>query len=286
MVMKQLDKLLAKGNKGRIMDIPLQEISRNPFQPRKEFNDSELRELAKSIQMYGVIQPIIVRKARGGYQLIAGERRYRACKMLGRPTIPVIVHEMSDEKAAAVSLIENLQRKELNYFEEAIAYARLLHDFGMTQEELAQKVGKSQSAIANKMRLLKLPEELRYMIATEIITERHARALLKLTSVENQKEVLRAIYNRDLNVKETEEMVEKLRHNNIPQELNQQANGQCVSLIIRDARIFVNTIKETVSRAQKSGVDMFMAENDGEEEYEIVIRVPKVRRYNRVSAKG
>jgi ParB family chromosome partitioning protein len=190
---------------------------------------------------------------------------------------------MNDVKAAAVSLIENLQRKELNYFEEAAAYARLLHEFGMTQEELAQKVGKSQSAIANKLRLLKLSEELRCMITTEIITERHSRALLKLNSVEMQKEVLRAIYDRDLNVKETEDMVERLRHNNIPQELQHQANGQCVSLIIRDARIFVNTIKETVSRAKMSGVNMFMTENDGEEEYEIVIRVPKVKRYNRVS---
>ncbi len=286
MVMKQLDILLAKANKGRIMDIPLQEISRNPFQPRKEFNDEELKELANSIQLYGVIQPIIVRKARGGYQLIAGERRYRACRMIGRPTIPAIVHVMNDEKVAAVSLIENLQRKELNYFEEAGAYARLLHEFGMTQDELAQKVGKSQSAIANKLRLLKLPEELRCLISTASVTERHARALLKLNSVEIQKEVLRAIYERDLTVKETEEMAESLRHNNIPQELKQRANGQGVSLIIRDARIFINTIKETVSRAKKSGVNMFMAENDGEEEYEIVIRVPKIRRYNRISAKG
>lgn len=286
MVMKQWERLLAKGNRGKILNIPLEKISRNPFQPRKEFNDIELRELAKSIQMYGIIQPVIVRKAREGYQLIAGERRFRACRMIGSPTIPAIVQEMNDEKAAAVSLIENLQRKELNYFEEAGAYARLLHEFGMTQEELAQKIGKSQSAIANKLRLLKLAEELRCMIATETITERHARALLKLNSVEMQKEALRAIYDRDLNVKETEEMVERLRHNNIPQEVKKEDNGQRVSLIIRDARIFLNTIKETVSRAKKSGIYMFMSENDGEEEYEIVIRVPKVRRTSRLLAKG
>jgi ParB family chromosome partitioning protein len=285
-VVKQWERILAKGNKGKILNIPLEKISRNPFQPRKEFNDIELRELAKSIQMYGIIQPVIVRKAREGYQLIAGERRFRACRMIGSPTIPAIVQEMNDEKAAAVSLIENLQRKELNYFEEAGAYARLLQEFGMTQEELAQKIGKSQSAIANKLRLLKLAEELRCMITTETITERHARALLKLNSVEMQKEALRAIYDRDLNVKETEEMVERLRHNNIPQEVKKEDNGQRVSLIIRDARIFLNTIKETVSRAKKSGIYMFMSENDGEEEYEIVIRVPKVRRTSRLLAKG
>jgi ParB family chromosome partitioning protein len=284
--MKHWEKLLAKGNKGKIMEISLKEISRNPFQPRKEFNDLELIELAKSIQMYGIIQPVIVRKARHGYQLIAGERRYRACRMIGRNTITAIVQEMNDEKVAAVSLIENLQRKELNYFEEAGAYARLLQEFGMTQEELAQKIGKSQSAIANKLRLLKLAEEIRCVITTETITERHARALLKLNSVEMQKEVLRAVYDRDLNVKETEDMVERLHHNNIPQEVKNEDNGQCVSLVIRDARIFLNTIKETVNRAKKSGINMLISENDGEEEYEIIIKVPKVRRQNRALAKG
>lgn len=286
MVKKQLERLLGKANGGKILDIPLQEISRNPFQPRKDFNEQELRELAKSIQVYGIIQPIIVRKSAQGYQLIAGERRYRACRLIGSTTIPAIVQEMNDEKAAAVSLIENLQRKELNYFEEASAYARLLNEFGMTQEELAQKIGKSQSAIANKLRLLRLANELRCLIVPDTITERHARALLKLNSLEMQKDVLRAVYEKDLNVKETEEIVEKLRQNNIPQEANLDGRGQQVSLVIRDARIFLNTIKETVNRAKQIGIEMFMTETDGEDEYEIVIRVPKVRRNSRLAAKA
>lgn len=275
MVMKPLEKLLGRGSELRVVEIPLQRILPNPYQPRTQFDERELSELAQSIEIYGVIQPIVVRQVDNGYQIVAGERRFRASGLLGLRTIPAIIQNMDDEKAAAVSLIENLQRRELNYFEEAVAYSLLIEGFGITQEELARRVGKSQSAIANKLRLLKLPEPVRMLISTDTITERHARSLLKLTSPEMQMEVLRQIYEKDLTVKETEALVEGVSQNNIPRESGTRDSGQNVSMIIRDARIFINTIKETVKRARQTGIDISMAEKHGEEEYEIVIKIRK-----------
>ncbi len=278
MVRKQLEKFWGKNQGDRIVNIPLDKISVNPYQPRKYFDEEELKELAQSILAYGIIQPIIVRADGENYQIIAGERRYRASKILNLKEIPALIQDMDDEKAAAVSLIENLQRRELNYFEEASAYSLLINGFGLTQDELAKKVGRSQSAIANKLRLLKLSPEVRNLISPEQITERHARALLKLNNAEIQLKVIEEIGSKDLTVKETEELVEKLSHNNIPPEIIPKEHSQNVSMIIRDARIFLNTIKETVRRAQQTGVDIFMFEKDSDEEYEIVITIAKSKR--------
>ncbi|MEN6327113.1 MAG: nucleoid occlusion protein [Syntrophomonas sp.] len=279
-MLKQLEKLLGKPGERKISNIALDKLLPNPYQPRRQFNQGDLQELAQSIEAYGIIQPIVVRKVGEKYQIIAGERRFRACCLLGLQEIPAIIQEMEDEKVAAVSLIENLQRRELNYFEEASAYSALINVFGMTQEELARKIGRSQAAIANKLRLLKLPEQVRSLILTERITERHARALLKLNTVEMQIEVIQEVYEKELNVKDTEELVEKICQNNIPQAIKTRDSGPNVSMIIRDARIFLNTIRETVKRARQTGVDIFMLENDNEEEYEIVIRIEKQMRKN------
>lgn len=278
MVKKQLEKFLGKSLGNRIVNIPLDKISINPYQPRKSFDEQELQELAQSIKSYGIIQPIVVREDGDRYQIIAGERRYRACKMLGYTEIPALVQDMDDEKAAAVSLIENLQRKELNYFEEASAYSLLINGFGLTQEELAKKIGRSQSAIANKLRLLKLSMEVRNAIDPEQVTERHARALLKLNNPELQMQVLEEICNKDLTVKETEELVEKLCKNNIPPESTGKEQNHNISMIIRDARIFLNTIKETVRRAKQTGVDISMMEIDNEDDYEIIIKIAKTKK--------
>jgi len=269
MVRKQLEKLFGK-NKGEIINIDIDMIDRNPYQPRKEFNEEEIVELAQSIKSYGLIQPIVVRKVGERFQLIAGERRLRAHNYLELKKIPALVQDMDDENTAVVSLVENLQRRELNYFEEANAYSILIDVFGMTQEDLAKKIGKSQSAIANKLRLLRLPEQVRNMLSPGVVSERHARALLKLNTVENQLEVIRQIYKKDLTVKETEDLVEQISHNNIAQNNDKKDNKQQISLIIRDARIFINTIRETVKRAKQTGVSIVCIENDDDEEYEIV----------------
>jgi ParB family chromosome partitioning protein len=278
MVIKQLEKLLGRAAQAHVEEIEITRIEPSPYQARRQFDERELSDLAQSIENYGVIQPIVLRPVGERYQIVAGERRFRACALLGLRTIPAIVQKMDDERAAAVSLIENLQRRELNYFEEAMAYSILIEGFGLTQDELAKRIGKSQSAIANKLRLLKLPEPVRDLISPDIITERHARSLLKLTAPEMQLEVLRQIYERDLNVKETETLVEELSHNNIPRESGHRDGGQNVSMIIKDARIFINTIKETVKRARQTGVDISMTERSGEEEYELTIKVRRQKR--------
>ncbi len=270
--------MVEKGKNMEIINIPLEKIQRNPYQPRHEFDENDLIDLAKSIRAYGLIQPIVVRAVEDGYQIVAGERRYRACCMLGMKEIQSVVQEMNDEKVAAVSLIENIQRKELNYFEEANAYNILINQFGMTQDELARKIGRSQSAIANKLRILKLPESVKEMIEPAVVTERHARALLKINSAETQIEIIRQIFEKELTVKETEELVDKLSRNNIPGESKRNTGNQNVSMIIRDARIFLNTIRETIKRARQTGVDIFMEERDLEEEYEITIKIAKTKK--------
>jgi ParB family chromosome partitioning protein len=167
---------LGKDKGDMVVEIPLAKIEANPFQPRSDFNDESTKELAQSLLEHGLIQPVIVRSCPGGYQLVAGERRVRAARYLGWETIPGVVRELDDAASAQVALIENLQREDLSYWEEAEAYQVLLQEFGMTQEELAAIIGKSQSAIANKLRLLRLSPRVRASISREIMSERHCRA--------------------------------------------------------------------------------------------------------------
>ncbi|NSW83532.1 MAG: nucleoid occlusion protein [Syntrophothermus sp.] len=273
-----LPRVLGRGVARReVINIGVEEIRGNPYQPRQAIDELELRDLAQSIQEYGVIQPIIVRKMKEGYQLVAGERRLKACMMAGWKEVPAIVCDMEEEEAAAVSLIENLQRKELNFLEEARAYARLIGEFGLTQEELARRVGKSQAAIANKLRLLRLPGEVQDLLRQGGVSERHARALLKLDSVEEQVEVVRKIIEKELTVKEAEALIDKIRQG-ISREIKGGEKRRSLSMFIRDARIYVNTIRETVYRAREAGVNMVLLETEREDEYELVIRVPKTRR--------
>lgn len=185
-------------------------ISPNIYQPRKYFDEESLNELAQSIKSYGIVQPLSVRKLNEyKYELIAGERRLRAAKKIGLKEVPVIIVNISDKESAAIALLENLQRENLNFLEEAEAYYNLIKDHSYTQEKLAEVIGKKQSTIANKIRILKLNKQVREIILKNNLTERHARALLKLPSVELQIKILDIILKKSLNVKKTEELIEK-----------------------------------------------------------------------------
>lgn len=274
MLRKRLDKMLGKDG-DKITHIPLDRIISNPLQARHQFGETELVNLARSIMVYGLIQPIIVRPHNTKYQIVSGERRFRAYYLLGKSHIPAIIREMDEAAAAAVALTENLQHQELDYIEEAEAYNVLINGFGITKERLARERGHSLAAITDKLRLLKLPEYIRNMINPALISEKHAQALLKLNISQMQEEVIKQIYEKELTVKETEELVERLRRHNIPAEMKAGSSSQNISMIIRDNRIFMNTIKETVKRARQTGADILMMENDDDNQYEIIIRINK-----------
>lgn len=261
----------------QIQEIQIAQIKANPFQPRKYFDAMQLEELARSIKEFGVIQPIIVRQANNGYELVAGERRMRASQNLGLQRIPAIVRNLSDKDIAELALIENLQREDLNYFEEAEGFKRLLQDFDLTQEDIAKRVGKSQSTIANKMRLLKLAPEVKENIAAEIITERHARALLKLPNPTVQLEALKEIYERELNVRETDLLIEQLLVRENIQHAHKEP-GKKIVRIFKDMRIYVNTIKQAVSAIEGAGLNVKMTETNHDDYIEMVIQIPKVKK--------
>lgn len=255
----------------QVVNLPLDAIVPSPYQTRTEFDQTELQELAQSIREFGVIQPIIVRNTLGGYELVAGERRVRASRLCGLGEIPALIVEMTDEKAAAVTLIENVQRTSLNYLEEAEAYQLLIREFSFRQEELAQRVGKSQSTVANKMRLLKLPPEVRSAIRVDVVSERHARSLLLLDNPKRQMEVLKLIIDRELTVKATEEIIHKMRQPVTPNQETKVSNEQDAEWLA--VRSYVNTIKEVVYRAKENGVNMVCLEKRLPDGYEMLIKV-------------
>lgn len=192
----------------RVWLIPLTEITPNPDQPRRNFKPEELQELSDSIKLHGVLQPIIVEeKSDGGYKLIAGERRYRASKMAGLSSIPALVKEFADEQKLEIALIENIQRSELNPLEEAFAYQRLIEEFGLTQQDVADKVGKSRPAVANTIRLLSLPEEIQNALVEEKISMGQARALLSISNEAEQLEVLKSMLGEKMTVRDLEQKV-------------------------------------------------------------------------------
>lgn len=254
-----------------IVQIGVDEIVSNPFQPRTVFDEGSIAELAKTIHTHGIIQPIVVRRKQGRFELIAGERRWRAVKTLGWATIPAIIRDMNDAQTASAALIENLQREGLTPIEEAVAYQQLLGLHGLTQESLAQRLGKGQSTIANKLRLLNLPRDVQDALLSRSITERHARALLALPKEEFQVRLLQECLGKGWNVKQMEDRVKALLiHLEMEKKPRPRKRG-----LSRDVRIAVNTIRQSLEMIEKTGLSVDVEEKDGTDFFEFVIRVPK-----------
>ncbi len=258
--------------KERIMDIPVGMIVRNPNQPRKIFEEGPLFELAESIRVCGIIQPLNVRKTdREEYELISGERRLKAARLIGLKTVPAIVMTVEEETSAVIALIENLQREDLSFFEEALAYEKLIQNFSFTQDALAFKLGKSQSAIANKLRLLKLSDEIKAKVVEFKLTERHCRALLKLNDENARLKVLTVIIQKGLNVTETEKFVEEF----MSKSRAARSKEKRIIPLFKDIRIFSNTVKQAVDMMKKAGVNAETKKNETDNYIEYFIRIDK-----------
>ncbi|HCC01749.1 MAG TPA: nucleoid occlusion protein [Ruminococcaceae bacterium] len=251
-----------------IIKLDIDCIRPNPAQPRRTFPTQELKELADSIASNGLLQPIVVRRDSNGYELVAGERRLRACKSLGMREVPVLITSCTERESAIFALTENLQREDLNMFEEAEGIRKLIEEWNITQEECAARLGRSQSAVANKLRLLKLPGSVRELILENHLTERHARALLRLPDVQQQKQVLELILKGQLNVQQTDQLINKILENTPKHRQHQMP-------IIKDMRIFENTIQHAVSTLRQTGVSAETFQTETDDYVEWVVRIPK-----------
>ena len=253
-----------------IRKIPINQIVANRFQPRTVFDEDKIEELSRTIHIHGIIQPIVVREFDiDRFEIIAGERRWRAMKKLGWTEAPAIVKNLSDTETASVALIENLQREELSPIEEAIAYGKLLELHNLTQEALAQRLGKGQSTVANKLRLLKLPQPVQEALLNKIITERHARALIPLKDPEKQVMLLAEVIEKNFNVKQTEERVVRML-----EQKNEKPKPKRKAFS-KDMRIAVNTIRQSLSMVTDSGINLDAEEEEFDEFYQFTIRIPK-----------
>jgi ParB family chromosome partitioning protein len=259
---------------GEILHVRQEEVRPNPFQPRKTFHEESLQELAASIREFGILQPLIVRKTADGLELIAGERRLRASILAELPFVPVIVRSISDKEMAELAMIENLQREDLHFLEEAEGYQLLISQFGLTQDEMAKRVGKSQSTVANKLRLLKLEPDVRASLREFSLTERHARALLKLETPQTQREMVQLIRDKGLNVRETETAIEEIVENISREKMPNQPRRNVIRLI-KDVRIFINTINSLVSDMKKAGLLVNLKQEQDDEYVTLTMKIPK-----------
>jgi len=254
-----------------IIEVSTDLIIPNENQPRKYFNEETIDELAESIKIYGIIQPLSVRAIKdGNYELVAGERRLRAAKKAGLTMVPAIVVDINTKDSAAIALLENIQREDLNFIEEAEAYQNLISEYNYTQEQLAAIIGKKQSTIANKMRILKLDSNLREILLENYLTERHARALLKLPNIELQKKVLNVAIKKKLNVKDTELLINqeilKLNSKDLASDGKKRIKG------IFSPKVYVNTVKQVFD---KFGINATYKTKELEDKIQVTITIPK-----------
>ncbi len=254
----------------RVLYLPIDSIRPNPNQPRRYFEQSALEELSESIRRYGILQPLTVRAAARGYELIAGERRLRAAKLAGLREVPCLLARAEEEESSLLALIENLQRRDLHYLEEAAAIAKLIATYGLSQEQAAERLGKSQSAVANKLRLLRLSSECMAALREHDLSERHARALLRLTDDEVRLQAITTIVERGYNVAQTEAYVESLRNAGAVTAPQRQP-----TYIIKDVRLFLNSIRRQMGVMQRAGVEAALERQDTPEEIRVMIRIPR-----------
>ena len=258
----------------------LSDIEPNKDQPRKEFDDTALADLAESISKHGLLQPILVRPIiGGGYQIVAGERRYRASRMAGLTEVPVIIRELSESETMEIALIENLQRENLTPIEEALGYRTLMEEHDFSQDEVSKAVGKSRSAVANALRLLKLPEDILNMVSAGVISAGHARALLKIDDSDLRKEALSKMISEHLNVSQAEEMINSmLTQNSI---ITKKTGKQMI--VVKDIRIFLNTINKAVDTMRMAGIDAISKKHDNGDYIEYTIKIPKQQSKNKTA---
>lgn len=253
-----------------IINISIDKVMPNIYQPRKYFNEDAIEELSESIKQHGIIQPLTVRKMGESFELVAGERRLRAAKLINLETVPCNIVDITDSESAEIALLENLQREDLNYIEEAEAYYNLINDHNFTQDELAKRMGKKQSTIANKLRLLKLSSEVRSLCLQNNLTERHARALLIIHEEDLQLKIIKAIIEDGLNVKKTEELINRELLKISGKQLNNKSKKNIKATF--PAKLYVNTIKQVL---QKFNIPAEYNYKDEEEFIEVTVKIPK-----------
>ncbi len=263
---------IKKGEKSdKIIMLSPYDILPNPSQPRKYFTDEAIFRLADSIRNHGLIQPLTVRKTEMGYELIAGERRLRALKILGESEAPCVISNVDNEESAHLAIIENIQRENLNMFEQASAILNLMKVHCLTQEKIAEQLSCSQSYVANKLRLLKISDDEKEKIIEFGLTERHARALLRIKDDDLRKNALKNIIRKNLNVSATEDYIDKL----LIEKKQEKKDNIKTKIIVKDMRLFYNTIDKAIDAMRSTGFDVETTKRETSDSMEIIIAIPK-----------